>query len=703
MPLNFIHDFSAIRDIVSKKIDVTAHRQIFVFAGDETWQKDVLKEILHGHEESSLWVGDEPPESFPNILLKKVQNWLGRERHVVIFDANKDFSADAFAAISGVVVGGGSFILLMPAEESWEQSYSTYFGQRLIKSIRISKTINIINQADKKIHFVSDVYKSSKKKTCDSPFLTSEQQDVVINIEKEVYKENKVPVVLVSDRGRGKSAALGITAARLLKSEIKKIIITAPRMRATDVVFKHVKQLLPEADINRGKIKLKNSVIQFYAPDQLSIDKLDDENITADLLLVDEAAAIPVPILSSFLKQFPQCVFATTVHGYEGTGRGFSVRFKKVLDKYYPGWINLKMKTPIRWAENDPLESWSFRLLCLDAEITYGEKLAIDINNLEYHLLTKEQLANDEDLLNEVFALLILAHYRTRPSDLKNILDDNSLSVYIAKYKNKVVAVAVVSREGLFSNELSTLIYHGERRPPGHLLAQTLTYHCGVENAATLDYARIMRIVVHPEHQGKGIGTSILKFIVNNEKNNGRDIIGTSFGLNTSLFNFWTKSNFIPVRIGLTREQTSGEHAAIMLLALSNNGKIISDEVDIRFKAQISFLLDDVLNDLSFEIKETLITEEKYSDKLTAYEKKDLESFISDSRNYELCISCLKKFVMSKQSEINKTDFPVVFSQILLEKVSNNVSWKELAKIMCLTGQNEARKLFRQAIVYLQE
>lgn len=702
MPLNFIHDFSAIREILSKKTDVSRHRHIFVFAGDEIWQKNVLKGILHGYEESSLWVGDDSPESYPNISVKKAKSWLGREKQIVIFDANKDFSADSFAAISGIVVGGGLFILLMPADENWTKIYNTYFGQRIIKSIQSSKKINIIKQNDSQLNLAKAPCQELEKQSCEFPFLSSDQEDVVKTLEKETYTSSKVPVVLISDRGRGKSAALGIMAARLMKSGIKKIIITAPRLLATDIVFKHIKQLLPEAEINRGQITLKNSVIQFYSPDQLSVDNSHQESLAADLLLVDEAAAIPVPLLSSFLKNFPQCIFATTVHGYEGTGRGFSVRFNKVLDNHYPDWIKLKMKMPIRWAENDPLEQWMFRLLCLDAEITDKKSIGEIDNEITISVVEQKELSNDDILLDEIFSLLVTAHYRTQPSDLQRLLDNREISIYVVKNNQHVIAVALVNHEGNFPLELSTEVYRGERRPSGHLLAQALTYHCGVEHAASLNYSRVMRIAVHPEFQEQGIGSKLLDYIVNNEKKLGYDAIGTSFGLNYRLLNFWKASGFNVVRIGFKREQTSGEHAAIMMQALNQRGEEVYEMACERFYEQLPYWFNDVLQDLPVEIKESFLLKKKENDiQLSNADKKDIHSFINYSRNYELCISALNKLVLREQKTVNKKIFPDDLKRVLIAKIIEKKDWKKIAVEMNLNGKAGSRALFKKAIVQL--
>lgn len=702
MPLNFIHDFSAIREILSKKTDVSRHRHIFVFAGDEIWQKNVLKEILHGYEESSLWVADDPPESYPNILVKKVKSWLGREKQIVIFDANKDFSADGFAAISGIVVGGGLFILLMPADKNWTKIYNTCFGQRIIKSIQSSKTINIIKQNDSQIKLATAPSQELEKKSYEVPFLSSDQEDVVKTLEKETYNSSKLPVVLTSDRGRGKSAALGIMAARLMKSGIKKIIITAPRMLAIDIVFKHIQQLLPEAEKNRGKITFENSVIQFYAPDQLSIDDLHQESLTADLLLVDEAAAVPVPLLISFLKNFPQCIFSTTVHGYEGTGRGFSVRFNKILDQSYPGWVKLKMTIPIRWAENDPLEQWMFNLLCLNAEIT-DKKLIGEIDNkITISVVDQKELSKNDVLLDEIFSLLVTAHYRTQPSDLQRLLDDREISIYVVNNNQHVIAVALVNHEGNFPLELSTEVYRGERRPSGHLLAQALTYHCGVEHAANLNYSRVMRIAVHPEYQEQGVGSKLLDYIVSNENQQGYDAIGTSFGLNSRLLSFWRASGFNVIRVGFKREQTSGEHAAIMMQALNQRGEEVYDIAYERFYEQLPYWFDDVLQYIPTEIKENFVLNKKENNvQLSNFDNKDIYSFINYSRNYELCIAALNKLVLQEKKIVSDKIFPDDFSRVLIAKVIEEKGWKEIAVEMNLNGKAGSRALFKKAIVQL--
>ena len=478
---------------------------------------------------------------------------------------------------------------------------------------------------------------------------------------------------------------------------MKNIIITAPRLRATDVVFKHIAEQLPEAEILKGCVKYNECEIKFYSPDNIIIEKLN-----AELLLVDEAAAIPVPILKTLLGSFPQCVFSTTVHGYEGTGRGFSLRFFKELDKHNSAWIKLHMQTPVRWPNNDPLEKWVFDLLCLDAEIIEDEFPLLSVNDLNYRLIDKNELLHNEVLLREIFSLLVIAHYRTRPRDLKSLLDDENVSIYAALHNDNIVAISLVNQEGLFSEELSSDVYYGKRRPSGHLLAQSLTYHCGVKMAATLDYSRIMRVAVNPNFQNKNIGTFLLRFIISNEEKKGRDAIGTSYGMNNELLSFWRKSKFELIRIGFTREQISGEHAAIMLHGLSDKGMEIQRESAYHFKSQLPYWLNDVLKDIPAELQDGLLIDKiKPSSDTSKMDDKDLQSFIQGARNYELCIGALNKLVINQKDKIDEKSFPTNYKKIIYSKVMHQKDWKDIAKEMALNGKNEARKLFSDAIIFL--
>ncbi|MCM2248873.1 GNAT family N-acetyltransferase, partial [Klebsiella pneumoniae] len=61
--------------------------------------------------------------------------------------------------------------------------------------------------------------------------------------------------------------------------------------------------------------------------------------------------------------------------------------------------------------------------------------------------------------------------------------------------------------------ELVEEIQLGKRRPKGHLAPVTIANHLGFPNVAKLSTLRVMRIAVHPELQGRGIGQKMLQQI----------------------------------------------------------------------------------------------------------------------------------------------------------------------------------------------
>ena len=79
------------------------------------------------------------------------------------------------------------------------------------------------------------------------------------------------------------------------------------------------------------------------------------------MVMIDEAAAIPLPLLTAVVKNCSRLALATTVHGYEGTGRGFELRFGPLLSSQTRGERRVTLTTPVRWAAGDPLERFIFR------------------------------------------------------------------------------------------------------------------------------------------------------------------------------------------------------------------------------------------------------------------------------------------------------------------------------------------------------
>jgi tRNA(Met) cytidine acetyltransferase len=445
-------------------------------------------------------------------------------------------------------------------------------------------------------------------------------------------------LVLTSDRGRGKSSALGLAAAELLAQDKAHILVTAPRHAAVAPVFAHAARLLPQAKASPGALHLGSAALQFLSPDHLV-----QACPPADLVLVDEAAGIPGPLLEVLLHHYPRIVFATTVHGYEGTGRGFEVRFRRTLDRLTPGWRALTLSTPIRWADADPIEALAARALLLDAAPAPDPVLAAaSPASSTFACVDRDALAGDEPRLRELFGLLVLAHYQTRPADLRHLLDGPGLRVYALSHRGHIAAVALAALEGGLEPQVAAAVFAGRRRPRGHLLPQTLSAHAGIAEATGLKYLRLVRIAVHPAAQRRGLGRALLAGVQANARTLGLDLLGASFGANAELLRFWRRCGLHAAHMGTSRNAASGAHAAVVLAALSPAGESLADLARRRLGERLPVLLAGPLRDLEPDIAvELLVDVPAPTLDLDTLTWRELAAFAHASRPFESVIAPL--------------------------------------------------------------
>lgn len=693
-------------------------RRVLVLSGEKAWCHEHAQKLVdESKTRSVVWVSDVDLPATEIVAGNKVKTLLGQERDVVVFDAHAGFDPDAFGAVSGIINGGGLLLLLCPPLEEWEkfpdpaseriaswpctpQDISGRFIRRLINILRESGGVVLVEEH--KVLPVLDVMGGavvdapSAESFTDEIFRTSDQQAAVEAIEYMVRGDRHLPVVLVSDRGRGKSAALGIAAARLMQAQqALRIVVTAPRPDAVESLFAQAQALLPDATRVSNGLEFKNSTLEFHAPDELCLAPVE-----ADLLLVDEAAAIPASLLQQLLNQYSRIVFATTVHGYEGTGRGFAVRFRNTLDTQTPGWREVLLHTPIRWAENDPLEAFIFRALLLDAESAADQSVqTASVENVCVEILNRDALADDEATLSALFGLLVVAHYRTTPNDLRNLLDGPGLSVYVMRFKGSIVATALISTEGPFDQDMASAIYAGRRRPRGHLIPQSLTTHAGIKAAADLRCARIMRIAVHPAAQRRGLGKALLAHIRNEASAQGVDVIGASFGATAGLLHFWEQANMQPVRVGFRRDHASGEHSVMVLEPLSAKGDAVFQLARNRLHRDLPHWLADPLRDLDSQLAQSLLAGQPSveTSAMNPHDRDMLQAFAQGQRSYEDSLGPLWRLCHARfkagQARLSSLEVRIVDTK-LLEKQS----WSEVAEHCELNGRAEVLRVLRSAV-----
>ena len=530
-------------------------RRLLVLSGEEGWCFDHALKLRDALPGDWLWISPQP-DAENHCSPSALQTLLGREFRHAVFDARHGFDAAAFAALSGTLKAGSWLVLLLPVWEEWENQpdadslrwsdcpdpiATPHFVQHL-KRVLTADNDAILwrqNQPFSLAHFTP---RTDWHPATGAP--QPEQQQLL----QQLLTMPPGVAAVTAARGRGKSALAGQLISRIAGSAI----VTAPAKAATDVLA-----------------QFAGEKFRFIAPDALLAS---DEQ--ADWLVVDEAAAIPAPLLHQLVSRFPRTLLTTTVQGYEGTGRGFLLKFCA----RFPHLHRFELQQPIRWAQGCPLEKMVSEALVFDDEnFTHTPQGNIVISAFEQTLWRSEP-----ETPLKVYQLLSGAHYRTSPLDLRRMMDAPGQHFLQAAGENEIAGALCLVDEGGLSQELSQAVWAGYRRPRGNLVAQSLAAHGSNPLAATLRGRRVSRIAVHPARQREGTGRQLIAGAL--QYIHDLDYLSVSFGYTEELWRFWQRCGFVLVRMGNHREASSGCYTAMALLPMSNAGKQLAEREHYRLR-----------------------------------------------------------------------------------------------------------------------
>ena len=456
----------------------------------------------------ALWVSAEY-----GIAPSAVRGLLGQSHAAVVVDLADGIRFDLLGAVHGLILGGGALVLLDDDDEhGWVPPWEGLVVSGVVPGQRALERVRGV---------VFSEVSSTGALMVPGP---SAEQDALVDRLVERWQGPRSVTVVIADRGRGKSVALGRALERLGGG-----VVTGPWRRAADEVLK----FSPSS--------------RLVPADSLSLK---------GVLVVDEAAGLSVPLLQLLASHSDHVVFATTVHGYEGSGRGFLLRFLPWLRRHTPTLQLETLETPIRWAAGDLLEAWIRQALALDCEPT-----PIEAGGLVVRRVEQDELANDEDLLRGVFGLLVSAHYRTTPSDLQRILDAPNLHLHVAMRGQSVVGATLIAEEGGLPEGTAELMIRGAR-VRGHALPETLICQSGRREAAPLRGIRSVRLATHPEARRQGIATKLVEHV---HATYSPDWFGTMFGATPEVLRFRRSLGYEVVRVGSARGARTGEPTAVML------------------------------------------------------------------------------------------------------------------------------------------
>lgn len=555
------------------------HRALLVLAGDANLQFDAVVQTFKQSRSNvkHVTIMHVPDRHSNSDITDQINSLLGSENHCLVFDAHVHFDERLFAASAATVVAGGLLILRTPPLDTWpkdsvhqaqnpakEPQHASAFIQRFINKListsvkRIPHTTTIKPNGVMFICTESATHGTEREPAVSKPDSKqgwrNEQQRLVTQLQSRLQSSDAEVIVVQGDRGRGKSALIG-RALNAIDHSTSSVTLTANRASSCKVLLTHASR-----DFN-------------FLPVDAALQSKHD------ILIVEEAGSLPIAVLLRLMQLSQKIVFATTVQGYEGAGRGFAIRFAKQLNALPSGWLKLTPKEPIRWSAHDPVEAFVNDALVLSAttpSLTFSEDQAHIADNLNHdnpdnfnaansslRLISKQQMLDDDLLLETIFSLLISAHYQTTPSDLRHMLDEPQLHVYAQYCQDEMTGAALIATEGGIDASLHSPIINKQRRLPDQILPQVFAQACAEPTVLSLKYARIVRIAIRPELQRQGFGHRL--FIQLKQTQTPDTIIGASFGADETSLPFWLSLACRPVHYGFKTNPRSGQRSVCVL------------------------------------------------------------------------------------------------------------------------------------------
>ncbi|KAI9802178.1 MAG: killer toxin resistant protein [Sarcosagium campestre] len=382
-------------------------------------------------------------------------------------------------------------------------------------------------------------------------------------------------VALTAARGRGKSAALGVAIAAAIAHGYSNIFITSPSPENLktlfDFVFKgfdalnymdHADYTIIQStnpDFNKAIVRVNvhrqhRQTIQYIQP--------EDAHVLgqAELLVIDEAAAIPLPLVRKLMG--PYLVFmASTINGYEGTGRSLSLKLiqqlreqsrggksngykgdagvadrssgksSKVNYDNHSGGRTLREATlsePIRYAAGDSVEKWLNKLLCLDATLPRSKLNAHGCphpSQCQLLQVNRDTLFSfhpvSEKFLQQMMGLYVASHYKNSPNDLQLMSDAPAHQLFVlvppvdddSPRLPEPLCVIQIALEGQISRQSVLSSLSRGQRAGGDLIPWLVSQQFQDEEFAGLSGARIVRIATNPDYISMGYGSKALQLL----------------------------------------------------------------------------------------------------------------------------------------------------------------------------------------------
>lgn len=372
---------------------------------------------------------------------------------------------------------------------------------------------------------------------------TSQIQALMLMLDVLAEKSMKATVALTAGRGRGKSASLGLAIAAAIATGYCNVFVTAPSPENLKTLFEFIvkgfdamkyEQHIDFDVVQSTNPEFKKSIVRIVMhqqgqPRQI-VQYIHPQDYKyaaqAELLVIDEAAAIPLPVVKNLMGNY-MVFLSSTINGYEGTGRSLSLKLIAQLrkDSVSAGADNssrslkeFQMEEAIRYKPGDLCERWLNQLLCFDA--TLGQQIrgsgCPPPTECQLYYVNRDSLFSyhkvSEMFLQEIVGLYVASHYKNSPNDLQLLSDAPAHLIFVLlgplrdSKLPQVLCVIQLCYEGGISEQSAAYHLSRDQQPSGDLIPWTVAQQFQDANFAKYSGARIVRIATHPDYQSMGYG-----------------------------------------------------------------------------------------------------------------------------------------------------------------------------------------------------
>ncbi|KAL3584033.1 hypothetical protein D5086_015094 [Populus alba] len=336
-----------------------------------------------------------------------------------------------------------------------------------------------------------------------------------------------------------------------------------------------------------------------------------------ELLVIDEAAAIPLPVVRSLLG--PYLVFlSSTVNGYEGTGRSLSLKLLQQLEeqsqissKNVEGSLSgrlfrkIELSESIRYASRDPIESWLNALLVSrcwrSIQYLVSSRLPLPSECDLYYVNRDTLFSYHKD--SELFLQVCLEGQISRKSAIQSLSEGHQPSgdqipwkfceqfrdtvfpsfsgariVRIATHPSAMRVCLSLASDIIIELDIDIALDHAHN---WYFEGKITPISEGDdENDVEIPRVRVTeaaeKVSLLEENIKPRTDLPHLLVHLHERKPEKLHYLGVSFGLTLDLLRFWKRRKFAPFYIGQIPNTVTGEHSCMVLKPLNSDDTEVS-------------------------------------------------------------------------------------------------------------------------------